>query len=656
MSLDNSNSSWKPLNKKRFSSMFKLGAGTNTTSSDASARKPDEQYPTENILVLDATLPPSASVYQPTVSSSTPLSPIVPEIQEHMQKKPPNLLRKARNLSRILNGISDAPTLTPVTGPPVDASESTLLPSDGVTTMGSLRSKDLRPVINGSMIQQQPSPSDDPSVPSVRLSRPQDNPETLLPPLSTGSTTDPSDSLLVQQLFNSYIITKSTPAAHLTPISASPPVPPTKGLRADQPTVSCEDYSSNMLLSIRNIPNKTRQTAEGRKHDRRRSLDPMSLRAMMTPQPFIGGHSPLQQDKQEKPKPKTLKRSRSLWLQKSNFVQENACLESALDARPSTMEPISERQRFINVRRARKLNQVFGTEPPLTLFQMGCAINEEEVGLGNRDSMTTIMSLYEGSIASIPSPTQNRRHSLAPSTASFRTAAEQTPPSSATSPVFAAGDGRLSPHRSHLTSLVRAKSERGRYNESGYPGYHSSPSSLPHGSFSQAENNTLAKTHLRESLAEDFHIRRRRAVKLSKFFGVGYQDLTTIYSPSIAAADHVGFSPLESVSPPPSAATTTALLAGSRPTSPLSNSDRDPIPVTSFGATFANTYANTAEDDDKYLETFSRPQSPPIQVQIKTANRFWGIIGIGSGGSENNVAVDATYEDVIERLRGLKAS
>jgi hypothetical protein len=303
--------------------------------------------------------------------------------------------------------------------------------------------------------------------------------------------------------------------------------------------------------------------------------------------------------------------------------------------------------------------QVFGTEPPLTLFQMARATNEEELDLRNRESMATIISVYETSVMSTPSPVQNRRHSLASSTASFRTAAEEAPPPSATSSVSAAGgiawgEVRLSPRRSRLTSLVRTKGDGGRYDEFGHP--HNSPSSSPtYSSFSQGKKAPSIKQQLQESLAEDFHVRRRRAAKLSKFFGVGYQDLTTICSPS-GTADPV-------VSPFPQLSTmttaTTALLAESRSSSPPSHPDRDPTPVTSLTAAFTSiTPAAATEDENEYPDPdpFSRPQSPPTQVQIKTPNRFWGIIGIGGSQEDNCVTVDATYEDVIERLRGLRAS
>jgi hypothetical protein len=375
MSSDNSNLSWNPLNKKRLSLIFKLGTGTNAISSTAIGERPDEQQPAERPVILDAlqpaynALPTPAN--QPAVSSPAPSSLDFSQIPERTQKRTPSLLRRARNLSRIFNGLPSSPTYDTGTNPSVptpiaNTSASVLLPSGGNTATGSLRSKHSCPVINESSVQQ-PSPSDSPSVPSVRIPSSQEDLEThppsYLPPLrSTGSTTNPSGSSSVQQPSDSDILAKPTLVAPFS-TSTGAPVPSAEDSRVDQPVQSCEDASGDMLHSLQSIHSRTCQATQRRKHDRRRSLDPMSLRTMMTSQFSVTSSSsfqPLQPEKEklEKPKPRTLKRSRSLWQPKTTSIQENARLEVASNKRPSTAEPLSEKQRAMNVRRARKLNQV----------------------------------------------------------------------------------------------------------------------------------------------------------------------------------------------------------------------------------------------------------------------------------------------------------
>ncbi|KAJ7462696.1 hypothetical protein B0H11DRAFT_2241217 [Mycena galericulata] len=167
--------------------------------------------------------------------------------------------------------------------------------------------------------------------------------------------------------------------------------------------------------------------------------------------------------------PQNLKRSSSLWAQQHQrqWVLDDAAGEfQERYARNFGTGTMSERQRALNVKRARKMAQVFGQEPPSELIH----INDERESDHFRDSTVTLST----SLAVTP-PLRNRANSTS------------------SSGTMATGD--------------EAEAE--------VP-----PTPPP---FSTATDDAPEASD--SAPTDSFQDRRRRAAKLSRFFGVGFRDI-----------------------------------------------------------------------------------------------------------------------------------
>lgn len=182
-----------------------------------------------------------------------------------------------------------------------------------------------------------------------------------------------------------------------------------------------------------------------------------------------------------------MQRSQSLWTHK---VSAGRKLAESADKLGNLQEPMSERQRALNVKRARKMTQVFGTEPPSSLFQI---TNLDDV------SITPVEESMQDSLANILS--------LPP-----------LPPSS------------LRSRSSSRTSFVVTDDHED--NKTDVPKSDQPPS------IRRSESGQLSP----EPPTLSFTTRRRRAAKLARFFGVGYHDLSESMWLPITA----------SIAPPPS--------------------------------------------------------------------------------------------------------
>ncbi|KAJ7275347.1 hypothetical protein B0H12DRAFT_253834 [Mycena haematopus] len=184
----------------------------------------------------------------------------------------------------------------------------------------------------------------------------------------------------------------------------------------------------------------------------------------------------------------SLKRSRSLWT--SSQRRREGLDEAASEFQDRYLRnfgtgTMSERQRALNVKRARKMTQLFGQEPPPELIQIH---DEREEPEHFGDSTATLL------LSPTPPPLRDRANS---------------------------------------TSSTGTMSHDVEHDEV--------PSTPP--PFSAATEGIPASSVAQDALpAGTFRDRRRRAAKLSRFFGVGFQDiglspelLTTPRSPDTTA-------------------------------------------------------------------------------------------------------------------------
>jgi len=97
-----------------------------------------------------------------------------------------------------------------------------------------------------------------------------------------------------------------------------------------------------------------------------------------------------------------MKRSRSMWVRKVFPDGDKVDFEAAspvrdsFDTHLSAKEPISERERLMNVKRAKKMTQYFGDQPPTALFQItnfSQGVSENGEHRLRRDSLATIISI-----------------------------------------------------------------------------------------------------------------------------------------------------------------------------------------------------------------------------------------------------------------------
>ncbi|KAJ7783442.1 hypothetical protein DFH07DRAFT_787733 [Mycena maculata] len=168
--------------------------------------------------------------------------------------------------------------------------------------------------------------------------------------------------------------------------------------------------------------------------------------------------------------PGDLKRSKSLWVQQH---QRQAVLDDAAGefqeryAQNFGTGAMSERQRALNVKRARKMAQVFGQEPPSELIH----IHDERESDHFRDSTATLSTYL-----SVTPPLRDRANSTS---------------SSGTVPNEVEVDEDMPPTPP--------------------------PFSTAH---------VIDDAVLESPPTNNFQDRRRRAAKLSRFFGVGFRDLS----------------------------------------------------------------------------------------------------------------------------------
>ncbi|KAF7306675.1 Sec7 domain protein [Mycena indigotica] len=155
-----------------------------------------------------------------------------------------------------------------------------------------------------------------------------------------------------------------------------------------------------------------------------------------------------------------LRRSRSMWVRQQQQQQqqqqgENEAANDFQDRYLRNFGTMSERQRVLNVKRARKMTQLFGQEPPAELIQI---LDDRENVDPSRDSVA-------------------------------------------------------------LSTLMTSTPLRDRAN---------SVSSLADGVGAAATTPSAVAPEAEESDVNIFQDRRRRAAKLSRFFGVGFQDITSL--------------------------------------------------------------------------------------------------------------------------------
>lgn len=163
------------------------------------------------------------------------------------------------------------------------------------------------------------------------------------------------------------------------------------------------------VLSSDQLPR--RSTSLRRRPTRRRpaSLDIRPVSGLMS-LPNSPPGSPVQQTRPGR----RLKRSRSLWSRRPREDAENTQAKDEGEPEINLSQPmsLSEKQRALNVRRARKMAQLFGDNPPTALFQItnfGSALVEDGDGsVGHlssdghryeRDSLATIISISTTSLS-----------------------------------------------------------------------------------------------------------------------------------------------------------------------------------------------------------------------------------------------------------------
>ncbi|KAJ7130052.1 hypothetical protein C8R43DRAFT_896262 [Mycena crocata] len=178
-----------------------------------------------------------------------------------------------------------------------------------------------------------------------------------------------------------------------------------------------------------------------------------------------------------------LKRSGSLWAhpQPQRMLDDAAGEFQDRYLRNFGTGTMSERRRTLNVKRARKMAQVFGQEPPSELIQIQ---DEREKHDHFRDSTATLSTFLT------VAPLRDRANS----NSSTATVANEN------------------------------------VNEDGN-GAEGIPATPPPFSTSHVVDDPESSTH-----TTSFQERRRRAAKLSRFFGVGFQDIDISLSPETAPA------------------------------------------------------------------------------------------------------------------------
>lgn len=217
-----------------------------------------------------------------------------------------------------------------------------------------------------------------------------------------------------------------------------------------------------------------------------------------------------------------LKRSKSLWSkgsaerEREEQIQDSAAaLKNSEQSAPVDQENLTDKQKAMIIKRARKMAQLFGTEPPPSLYHIPSSANESSQSV----------DIHPESLALRITPSLSELSS----TTHLHTVHRHSSSSSVSS---------ISSEPSTPTPRKDSPSLRSRKSESDHP-----PTPPP---FSQIARAEISKSPLRiqSDMANTsaFRQRRLRAAKLSRFFGVAYHDISetlsadpppTPYSPSM---------------------------------------------------------------------------------------------------------------------------
>lgn len=207
--------------------------------------------------------------------------------------------------------------------------------------------------------------------------------------------------------------------------------------------------------------------------------------------------------------------------------------EARFGSTNSPLDPLPEKQRVMNVRRAKKMQKVFGSEPPRSLFQathmpLVPDVESDMDGFDDRASVSTLLSTATVNLQSLKAGSGNQRTA----STSISPLIGPTPPLTPTTPV-------LAPLK--FQRPLYLKIEKSITHD---PPMESPPFSqvfCPYTRRSAARSGTpkpVTRTETNGKRKEkEFRQRRMRAAKLSKFFGVNYQDIEPHLGPGVRRAD-----------------------------------------------------------------------------------------------------------------------
>ncbi|CAL1696042.1 unnamed protein product [Somion occarium] len=386
-----------------------------------------------------------------------------------------------------------------------------------------------------------------------------------------------------------------------------PPSPPSTSSLAGQPVIPEDTPRRSSSLHRKKAP----KTAETKK---RLSLDLRALKASVVPPQSSPNVSRPSTSSGVQGSGRPLRKSRSMWVRTRRILMDNdsevtpqntdptfSPVRESFDtsASSSSRGPLSEKHRLLNVRRAKKMAQVFGDKPPTALFQI-MSLNSDDPENNNsatdlrrrRDSLATIISI-SSSISTSLSNNQNLRPDTLRVRDSYISIASIVTTSSVsgegvitTGPIVVvasdnfpspsqiplpgdsseAQEHQASPRKDDLSNnpnLTPANSTPRRRSPSPRPSTAPATSTLssrtstmpsskvshrppsprtpppfsdvfipppPSGGYSQYHSNvSRASVDAETTLTPaEFHARQKRAAKLSKFFGVGLNDLADV--------------------------------------------------------------------------------------------------------------------------------
>ncbi|KAG5654753.1 hypothetical protein H0H81_003761 [Sphagnurus paluster] len=283
-------------------------------------------------------------------------------------------------------------------------------------------------------------------------------------------------------------VRKSRPSLPDTCVDDALPIPTTP--HTSSPRLQGSSPLHSPPSTPRNPPTRnpsSRSPSSTGSRDRRKSLDLGSVQAGI----------------------RRLKRSPSLWTIHTTYKSSLSDAEGRgrhiqnLRAEPQ----LTEEQKTLALKRARKITQVFGSEAPTEFIQ----IPECRVGPSPnyRDSLSTIIS-----VGTVPSPNKPTRRR-----------------SASTSSISVAGARRRTSTSFDLTE----------------------PSTRPLLSIATIDSGSSIPSPrlspLSSTMSANFRERRRRAAKLTQFFGVNYQDISESASQTFVASTPTQLLPTNTDSP-----------------------------------------------------------------------------------------------------------